>query len=76
MIDLIHSGTIAGEHNGLRVIECTQCGFKHLHPLPDAVEVRARYVQYIVKKINQSFAMLKIVFILVVDTIEYFARLF
>ena len=40
-----HAGPIVGEYRDLRVIECAPCGFAHLHPLPDAGEVGARYVK-------------------------------
>jgi len=34
---MAHSGSLLGERDGLRVIDCEQCSIAHLDPLPDAV---------------------------------------
>lgn len=40
-----HAGPVVAEVNGLRVIECSSCGFRHLDPLPDDDE-RAWYYRH------------------------------
>lgn len=38
-----HGGPVAGQHNGLTVIDCAACGFKHLDPLPTDEDMARMY---------------------------------
>ncbi len=41
------------EYKGICIIECTTCGFKHIHPIPSKKEIKAFYQQYYEK--NKPF---------------------
>jgi len=43
MISKPHAGHIVAVHNGLTVLDCWQCGYKHLDPLPSEREVESYY---------------------------------
>jgi SAM-dependent methyltransferase len=40
-----HTGQIVATHNGLTVIDCWKCGYKHLDPLPSEREVESYYAE-------------------------------
>lgn len=40
-----HNGPIVGANNGIVVIDCVNCGYAHVTPLPDKDEVEQQYVQ-------------------------------
>ena len=45
MLKQYHTGNIVAIHNGLTVLDCWQCGYKHLDPLPDYAEIEDYYAQ-------------------------------